>query len=246
MAQSPKKTALWLLIASVAISAVLGIWAILSGEFGELQGRVLLTTLTITGASICGLACGAYWETGRNRAVPGLGIVLTIVGAGVVIFGIWYQTSANNFWKIAASICLIAIATAHVSLLSLARLAGRYRLALVAAYVLAYLLAALLIVAMFAESNNSDWFPRLIGVVSILLASVSLVVPIFHRLSASDIRARNPAPVPVDGLWATLTCPRCGSAVPSSTAEMVCANCGCRFRISIVNDLPGVENAPLD
>ncbi len=234
MPQSPKKTALWLLIASVAISAVLGIWAILSGEFGELQARVLLTTLTITGASILGLACGAYWETGRNRALPGFGILLTIIGAGVVIFGIWYHTSAENFWKIAASICLVAIATAHVSLLSLARLAGRYRWALAAAYVLAYLLSVLLIIVLFATSNNSDWFPRLIGVVSILLAAASLMVPIFHRLSAADIRAHEPASVSPDGMWATFSCPRCGTALPSSSAEIVCGICRCHFRVSIL------------
>jgi hypothetical protein len=215
---------------------VLGIWAILSGEFGELQGRVLLTTLTITGASVCGLACGAYWETGRNRALPGMGIVLTLLGAGVVIFGIWYKTSTTNFWKIAASICLVAIATAHISLLSLARLAGRYRWALAAAYLLAYLLAALLIIAMFAESNNSDWFPRLIGVVSILLAAVSLVVPIFHRLSAADIRAQETIAVAEGGLWATFTCPRCGTALPSSAEEIICRCCHCRFRVSILDE----------
>jgi uncharacterized membrane protein HdeD (DUF308 family) len=236
MIRSPKKTALWFLIASVAISAVLGIWAILSGDFGELQGRVLLTTLTITGASICGLACGAYWETGRYRHLPEMGIFFTLAGAGVVIFGIWSKTSDIGFWKIAAINCLVAIATAHVSLLSLARLSSRYRFALVVAYVLAYLLAALLIVAMFAESNKSNWFPRLIGVVSILLAAVSLVVPIFHRLSAADIRAQESVAVSESGLWATFTCPRCGTALPSSADEIVCGHCRCRFRVSILGE----------
>lgn len=235
MLQSPKKTALWFLIGSVGLSAVLGIWAILSGDFGELQARVLLTTLTVTGASICGLACGAYWETGRNRALPGAGIALTIIGAGVVIFGIWYKTSANNFWKIAASICLVAIATAHVCLLSLARLKGRYRWAMGAAYILAYALATLLIIAMWAESNNSDWFPRLIGVVSILLAAVSLIVPIFHRLSG--VEASAPVVPPTEnGLWPTVTCPRCGGSLANSTAEIVCGHCACRFQIAYLNN----------
>lgn len=241
MLQSPKKVALWLLIASVAISAGLGIWAILSGEFGELQGRVLLTTLTITGASVCGLACGAYWETGRNRWLPGMGILLTLIGAGVVIFGIWYKTSAIGFWKVAASICLVAIATAHVSLLSLARLNGRYRWVMAAAYGLAYLLACLLIVAMFAESNNSDWFPRLIGVVSILLAAVSLIVPIFHRLSRTEAPPQTAA-VTENGFWPTVTCPRCGGSLPNSRSAIVCGDCACRFQIAYLANAESTRN----
>src|SRR5436190_10088465 len=99
MLQSPKKTALWLLIASVVVSALLGIWAILSGNFGELQARVLLTTLTITGASVIGLACGAYWETGRMRWLPLLGIILAIFAATMIIIGIWFEPKGDFLWK---------------------------------------------------------------------------------------------------------------------------------------------------
>ena len=62
-----KRLFLYLLIASVCLSAILGIAALLSGSFGWVQVRILLTTVVLTGASICGLGCGALWERGRLR-----------------------------------------------------------------------------------------------------------------------------------------------------------------------------------
>jgi hypothetical protein len=232
MEKGPKKTALWLLIGSVVVSALLGIWAIVSGEFGELQARVLLTTLTITGASVCGLACGAYWETGRGRALPALGTLLAIVGAGFLIFGIWYKTSGMNYWKVSASICLMAIATAHICLLSLARLAPRFRWALVAAYLFTYLLAGMFIYVLFRESSNERLF-RVIGVVAILLAAVSLIVPIFHRMGAAELSAAASGTAP---RCATITCPSCGAELANSINEISCDSCGCVFKVSILRE----------
>jgi len=54
-----RKVFLYLLIASVAVSALIGIAVIIMGDFGEFEIRVLLTMLTITVTSILGLACGA-------------------------------------------------------------------------------------------------------------------------------------------------------------------------------------------
>src|SRR5262249_46369732 len=48
-----KKAFLYALIASVVLGALLGILTILSGRFGWLEVRVLLTTVTVAGASIC-------------------------------------------------------------------------------------------------------------------------------------------------------------------------------------------------
>ena len=63
---SPKKVALWFLIVSVAISAALGILAILTGNFGDFEMRIILTTLTISAASIGALVCGS--AVGRPRS----------------------------------------------------------------------------------------------------------------------------------------------------------------------------------
>ncbi len=60
-----EKWALKVLIVSVGTSALLGVIALLTGEFGESQVKVLFTAMTVAGASIIGLACGAALELGE-------------------------------------------------------------------------------------------------------------------------------------------------------------------------------------
>src|SRR3982751_6086785 len=83
------------MICSIALSALMGIWAILSGA---VEFRILGTTLTIVGTSILGLACGAFLENQRSRkfpliVVPAVGIILSIVAALLTIWLIWAE-----FW----------------------------------------------------------------------------------------------------------------------------------------------------
>ena len=70
------------LIASVVLAALMGMVAILSGDFGELQARVLLTTLTIGVTSILGLACGEALARRTARLALGCGAARTWVVLG--------------------------------------------------------------------------------------------------------------------------------------------------------------------
>src|SRR5262245_61351969 len=114
---------LYAMIGSVVLSAVLGIIAILAGGFGWLEVRILLTTVTIAVTRICGLADGAYLSLRGKHPLPGAGIALAL-GAGVLILiGIWGEVQGEMFWKVTAAASVFAVACAHLSLLSLARLA---------------------------------------------------------------------------------------------------------------------------
>ena len=122
---SPKKVALWFLIVSVAISAALGIIVILTGNFGDFEMRIILTTLTISAGSIGALAAGALWEGRGQKELPLLGIVLAVVAALLIITGIWFESSSKEYWKFTSSAGVLAAATTHACLLSLAKLAPR-------------------------------------------------------------------------------------------------------------------------
>ena len=100
----PKKLALWFLIISVAISAVLGIIVILTGNFGDFEIRIILTTLTISAASICALASGALWEGRNQRNLPAAGIVLALLAAILLIteFGlspVWWFLEVHRLHR---------------------------------------------------------------------------------------------------------------------------------------------------
>jgi hypothetical protein len=71
---SLKRLFLQSLIVSIGLCALLGILAIVMGSFGKFEVKVLLTTLTISGASLCGLCCGAAIEI---RGRKGLGIIIS-------------------------------------------------------------------------------------------------------------------------------------------------------------------------
>lgn len=190
-----KKFFLYLLICSIALSALMGIWAILSGEFGSLQARVLGTTLTVVGTSVLGLACGAFLESPRSRtsralfAVPLGGVVLTVLSALITIWQIWisFGWGSEGVFKTLLVSTIFAFSLAQLSLLSLAQLATRFRWAIVTAYVVVLLLASIVSLLIITEPAGSDggiW--RLIGVLAVLDAAVTVSMPIFHRLSRTE------------------------------------------------------------
>lgn len=231
---SLKKVALWFLIVSVAVSAALGIVAILTGTFGDFQVRIISTTLTISAASIGALAAGALWEGRGRKELPLLGIGLSLLAAVLLIGGIWLDSRGERYWKFTASISVFAAATTHACLLSLARLAPRFAWAKAISLLAVYCLALLIVIAIYNEPA-SDFGFKLIGTASIIVAALAIMTPIFHRLSRDDFA--------IDGgkggtsaqeLWATVTCPQCGSSQPNSLLETTCDRCGCRFVMKIV------------
>jgi len=233
---NPKRIALYFLIVSVSLSAIVGIIAILSGSFGRTEAQILLTALTISAASICAMACGALWESGRAKILSLLGIALAIVDAGLFIFGIWLESRSEGYWKFSASVGLVAAATAHFCLLSLAKLAPRFGWARMGAFVSAYFLAFLFIYLIYFTPQG-DTPIRIIGVTSIVLAALTILTPIFHRLSRGDLSASKPDPHSASPqLFATITCPRCGASLPNSLAETKCDRCGSAFVVTILNE----------
>ena len=176
------------LIASVALSAAIGIVVILAGSFGEFEVRVLMTTLTVTATSILGLACGACYEAGRGRRLPLAGIVLSVVSALALFLIIWNVLDDNETYiKTTITLVIGAIVASHLSLLRLARLDGRFAWTYTFAVVCDVLLAAIVLYLMWLEpEGESDLVFRTMGVLSILIAAVTVVTPVFHRLSTGE------------------------------------------------------------
>lgn len=183
-----KRIFLYTLIGSVSISALLGIGVLLFGKFGEFEVRVMMTTLTVTLASILGLACGAFYESGRGRLLPAIGIVLSVAAALMTFLIIWDVADESEVYiKCTATVSLLALSAAHLSLLSLARLDRRFAWSRIAAFVFIAILDAILLWLMWlTPEGESDLVARVIGILSILIASVTVVTPVFHKLSAGE------------------------------------------------------------
>lgn len=194
-----KKIFFYLLICSIALSALMGIWAILSGEFGELQAQVLGTTLTVVGTSILGLACGAFLESQYSREtplkiVPVAGIILAVLSALITMWLIWIVTGWGESWiyKTLAVSFIFAFSLAQLSLLSLAHLVKRFRWATLTAYAVVLALASIVSLIVIFEPQSEDFLvSRLIGVLAVTDAALSVMIPIFHRLSRSEFVEEN-------------------------------------------------------
>ena len=185
---SLKKLFLYLLIASVSISALVGIGVILIGNFGPTEQKILATTFTITFTSILGLACGAYLETARGKILPFSGITFSVLAAILWLVVIWYQGEPNEpFMKTVTTVTIIAFACSLLSLLSLARFDRRFDWARPTAHLLVWALAAFVIfIIWFVPNDPPEVYGRIAGVLSILVASITVVTPVFHKLSAPE------------------------------------------------------------
>jgi type II secretory pathway component PulM len=179
---------LYLLISSVTVSAVIGIAVILIGNFGEFETKILLTTTTITVTSILGLACGAYLETGRGRIMPLTGIGLAVVSAVMWMVVIWsWQETNDTFVKALMSATLLAASCSHLSLLSLARLDKRFAWSRIAAHAAVWTLAAIVLYLIWlTPPEPSEFIARITGVLGIIIASLTIVTPVFHKLSSHE------------------------------------------------------------
>jgi hypothetical protein len=183
-----KKAFLYLLIASVAVSAAFGIGVIILGNFGELETRILLTTLTVTVTSILGLACGASIEAGRRRAIPMAGIAFALASAAMWLVMIWSEwIGSDNFARFVMTATLLAAACSHISLLSLARLDRRFVWSRWAAHIAVWSLSGLILWCIWLKVDPSDaLISRTMGVLAIVIGALTVITPVFHRLSASD------------------------------------------------------------
>lgn len=187
-----KKIFLYLLACSILLSALMGIWAIVSDEFGDLQVKILLMTLTIVGTSILGLACGAFLESPQNlrlKPIPKIGIVCAVVCALASFWLIWEYSGASEkiSFKLFFVSLIFAFSLAQLSLLSMARLAKRFVWSLAAAYAVILILDSIFSAIIIFELFGDDGLVlRLIGVLSVVAASLTVMIPIFHWLSRSE------------------------------------------------------------
>jgi len=216
-----KRIALRTLIGSVALSALLGIYAILVRDFGDFEVRILLTSLVVIGVSILVMACGVAWEKRVLPPVPQSGAAVAIACGFFTVLGIWVDPNALEYWKFSGSLAIAASALAHSSLIALARLGPQFAWSRVASFVLAVLLAVTLIVVIWGELDDDGVF-ELIAVLAILFAAMSVAVPVFHRMSRMNEES---APAPI------LFCPMCGASLQRVDSPTQCDECHARFRV---------------
>ena len=200
-----RRAAIWTIVVSLVIAAGIGIATIVSGEFGETQGKVLLTTLAVAAFAILAL-CHLAIITRDVRIVGWIGIgtsVLAFVAAAVLIWWEWdayYPTGVNDVYMavtktfLVSTLAAVSLAHANLMLLLAATRVRWMRTALDVNLVLIGLVPLLVIPVILTDGNFppqslADVYWRFFGIVLILDALGTVALPVTNLIMKTQRRA---------------------------------------------------------
>ena len=170
------------MIASLSASALMGIIVLLSGDIGEIEVRILVTT-TATGAfSITALGASVRLE--RREAIPVgiLGIGASGLALALALVGIWGELDGDGFYRAFGTVAVVAAAMAYASLALLVRPRhAAVRGILVATLGTLAVTAAMTIALILGADVEGDGYFRLLGSFAILTVFGTIVAPLLNR-----------------------------------------------------------------
>ena len=226
---------LTLFVVSIVVNAILGIWALLIGDFGETQGKVLATSFLVSAAMLSVLVNVPAFRRGVLWSAPAVGAATGVAGFGLLTVLLWADTADERWFKLAGSALVVAAGATLASSLALLTLPASFRWLHRVANVLIGLLAATILYLIWFDPG-SDWYGRIVGVESVLVAAVTLLIPVLARFAptrrpATDDDRDRPGPP------AVRFCPSCGTPLGSGSSgvgeEVVCDGCGVDFAVTL-------------
>jgi hypothetical protein len=178
-----KKIILKILIATLMMSAVLGILIIVLDLWNEITSNVLLTTATIFGFSIPGLCCSTIYEKENTKRFSVIGITICLLSCICFLLLIW-EIIDFDFWndmKVISSASLLSASFGHLSLLL--RIDAKEQIVIIfkkATIILSAIMDILLLIEICSEIDIS-W--KLLAVLAILIVLGTIVTPILNKIS---------------------------------------------------------------
>ncbi|NBB76359.1 MAG: hypothetical protein GVY02_03180 [Bacteroidetes bacterium] len=176
-------------IGFLVLTALVAVITVIQGEFGDLQAKILGTSLTISIASVCSLSSAAYLDRGGVRWAGLAGIVFAFAG-GVMLMGIiWFELTGNLYVKSTLTLIIGAFSFAHALLLLLPNLRMSYQWIQKAMIVSVSLLALMGSVAIWLELE-SDLYFRVLIVVAIAVGLQTIVIPLLLKIQTEGTESK--------------------------------------------------------
>jgi hypothetical protein len=172
-----KKYLIYGLIISLVIAGLLGIAALLSGKFDELQIRILFTTLAFTAYSIIGLCCNSIVES-KYSVIGKIGLGFTFIGLLYAVITTWATPKEFEFLQFRFSLLVIAVCFAHCSLMLLVKTYNSAISVVRTTSISASVMAALITVAVISSLDANAGTFKFLGVVSIVGVIATIIAPI--------------------------------------------------------------------
>ncbi|WP_349902827.1 hypothetical protein [Parafrigoribacterium humi] len=175
-----RRIAIIVIIVSLSLTALIGIVTLVTGSLGDVQGKIMLTTLIIGASSVVAL-CDLAVLGRRVRAVGIAGLIAAVLSLITALLLVWGDSSSELVVKTFALAGIAAVSIAHASLLLLLseRRRPAVRIGLWITVALIALLLALLYVAILSDGEVwSGGYTKLVGTVAILDVLGTIVVPV--------------------------------------------------------------------
>ena len=193
-----RRAAVVVIIVAVSVAAVLGIVLLLSGGWSDVQGRVLATAAAVAAFATTAL-CHLAQADRPLRVVGFTGIAASVLALVPILTIIWAEgdfvgsAGYDWFWKSFAVLGILAVSLAQANLLLL--LASRrhraVRIVLVAALATIAVVAVMIWLPILSDGDipgdDGDWYWRLFGVVAILDALCTIVLPVLGILLKNPV-----------------------------------------------------------
>lgn len=186
-----RRIAVIVIIVSLVVSAVIGIVTVLTGDFGDVQSDILLTTLTIAAFSITAL-CHLAVAGRAIRVVGFVGIAVSasaVLCAVVLIWSTWsFGDNSSEWWfkgLFVGSILAVSLAQTNLLLLLAERTSAIVRYGLWVTILFIGILAILGILPILTDGkipgDEYDAYTRVVVVVAILDALGTIALPVIAR-----------------------------------------------------------------
>jgi len=191
MTDHTRQTMVRVFVASVGVNAVLGVWALVVGEFGDIQGKILATSFLVTAAMVAVLI---NVPAISRRAIWPIPTVSGAAGAAsFALFTVlmWAGNDSSIALKIGFTALLVGGGGTLTGLVALLKIRRSHEVVRLAHYG-----ATLALVATSAgviwSSGGGDIVGRIIGVESVLVAALTLALPALGRLARTEPEGSGP------------------------------------------------------
>ncbi len=171
----------FLITAVCAVLCVSYIWEL--SFLGDL--KPLATAFTLLTANFFLISLAFYYEQKRGPVLFLLGLLGTGVAAGMIIAGIWELAPVTELGgKVLAISVALAITCVYLSLILRVSVAKQFYWSLIAVQIVAWTLFATICWTIILYTNPGyELIGRLLIILSILIAALTVLIPIFHFIS---------------------------------------------------------------
>ncbi|MDG1366910.1 MAG: hypothetical protein P8I99_06665 [Acidimicrobiales bacterium] len=188
--------------ASVTLNATLGILVLL-GDLDDLGARVLITSFLVSASMLSVLINAPALRRRPLPPTPVAGAVGGAAGFALLIMMVWVESPSDELAKLAVSSLIVGGAATLAAALRLVGDLPTVKWLQLATSTAVAALAGVSLVVLWTGWGG-DGVARLIGILSILVATGTLLIPVIARFGGSTPTRPGPQ---------TISCPHCGETI---------------------------------